>query len=89
MEENKIIKDFRKELDRINNDKEYNDWLTLQEDEERRIQTELENAKRKSKQDGIVESKLEIARNMIKETDDFSFISRVTGLSIEEIEKLK
>ena len=89
MEENKIIKDFRKELDRINNDKEYNDWLTLQEDEERRIQTELENAKRKSKLDGEISKQLEIARNMIKETDDFSFISRVTGLSIEEIEKLK
>ena len=38
--------------------------------------------------EGKSEEKMEIAKNMLKETSDIQFISRVTGLSIEEINSL-
>ena len=38
---------------------------------------------------GIKESKLEIAQNMIKEKIDENVISRVTGLTVKEIEKIR
>lgn len=45
------------------------------------------------KGDGIAEGeakcKTEIAKNMLKENVNIELISKVTGLSLEEIEKLK
>ena len=38
---------------------------------------------------GINESKIEIAKNMLNKQSDINFISECTGLSIEEIERLK
>ena len=37
---------------------------------------------------GMHEEKLEIAKNMLQDTDDYGLISKYTGLSIEEIEGL-
>ena len=54
---------------------------------------EMEGAKKdgieEGKSIGIEESKLEIAKNMLKEKIDEDVISRVTGLTIQEIEKLR
>ena len=38
---------------------------------------------------GKIEEKLEIAKAMLQDTNDYSVISKYTGLSIEEIEKLQ
>lgn len=46
--------------------------------------TELYNAKQK----GIRENKIETAKNMLKESISIDIISKVTGLTKEEIEKL-
>ena len=46
---------------------------------------ELEDAKT----EGIKESKLEIAKNMLKEKIDKEVISRVTGLTLKDIQKLQ
>jgi len=46
--------------------------------------TELYNAKQK----GIRENKIETAKNMLKENISIDIISKVTGLTKEEIEKL-
>ena len=37
----------------------------------------------------IITNRLDYAKNMLKENTDIAFISKVTGLSKEEIEKLK
>ena len=37
---------------------------------------------------GKIEEKLEIAKNMLRDTDDYGLIAKYTGLSIEEIESL-
>ena len=38
--------------------------------------------------EGKTEEKLEIAKNMLQDTDDYGLIAKDTGLSIEEIESL-
>jgi len=44
---------------------------------------------KEGKAEGITESKLEIAKNMLKKEMDMKTISEITGLSIKEIETLK
>ena len=47
-----------------------------------------EEGKKEGKAEGEKAKQIEIAKNMLKETTNISFISRVTGLSIEEIKEL-
>ena len=42
----------------------------------------------KGRIEGKTEEKLEIAKNMLQDTDDYWLIAKYTGLSIEEIEGL-
>lgn len=56
------------------------------EEEERRVKN---CQMRYAKNQGIEEGKIEIVKNMLKENIDISLISKVTGLSKEEIEKLE
>ena len=42
----------------------------------------------KGRIEGKTEERLEIAKNMLQDTDDYGLISKYTGLSIEEIESL-
>lgn len=41
------------------------------------------------RKEGIIQGKFEIAKKMLLETSDLSYISRMTDLSIEEITKLQ
>ena len=43
----------------------------------------------KGKAEGIIEGKRETARVMLKEGVDLNFISKVTGLSLNEITQIK
>ena len=55
-------------------------------DEERRLG--IEEGIKKGKEEGIKENQILTAKNMKKENIDINIISKITGLSIEEIEKL-
>ena len=52
-------------------------------------ETKMENAKAEGLSEGISQSKIEIAKNLLKKGMDISDISDVTGLSKEEIQKLQ
>ncbi|MEI0445966.1 Rpn family recombination-promoting nuclease/putative transposase [Brachyspira intermedia] len=55
-------------------------------DEERRLG--IEEGIKKGKEEGIKENQILTAKNMKKENIDINIISKITGLGIEEIEKL-
>ena len=38
---------------------------------------------------GLTEGKKEIAKNMLKDIDDYNLVSKYTGLSIEEIKEIE
>ena len=62
----------------------------LRQDKElRKIYNWEENLKNVFYGEGQTDRNLEIARKMLKKTDDISYISEITDLSIEEIEELK
>ena len=52
----------------------------------------LEDMRLTGRNEGIIEGKIErnieIAKNMLQDTDDYGLIAKYTGLSIEEIEGL-
>ena len=56
--------------------------------EELEKNTLIEEAEQRGHEKGIKNEKISIAKNMIKENIDIDIISKITGLSKEEIEKL-
>ena len=93
MEENENIKEAKEELDRISQD-DILRRMAFKAELERMDHAQLMyEAKRDGKKEGIIEGakeeKLQIAKNMLKEGANIEFIIRVTGLTKEEIEKLK
>ena len=56
---------------------------------QRLIQEGLQQGIEKGKFEGRIEGKLEAAQKMLEEGFDVKIISRITGLSIKEIEKLR
>ena len=88
-----VMEEYVKETIELNNNDIYKDIFTKEKDEEiirkseimyatdRGIETGIET--------GIEQRNIEIAKNMIAKNMDISLISELTGLSIEEIEKIK
>ena len=104
MKENENIRKAKEELDKINNDEHERMLAELREkaimDELAIRKTGYNEGKREGlkqglqegKKEGIIEGekneKINIAQNMLKKKLDKNMISEVTGLTIEEIEKL-
>ncbi|MBC6416162.1 MAG: hypothetical protein GDA46_07270, partial [Bdellovibrionales bacterium] len=61
----------------------------LQEGMQRGMQRGMEKGMQKGRQEGRQERDKEIVLNMLKEEVEMAFISKITGFSKEEIEKLK
>ena len=80
----RMVSKYMKELDRINEDPEFREYMTHEEDQEK-IQNSLLN---EAKEKGITEEKIKIAIEMLKDKTDISLISKYTKLSVEELEKL-
>ncbi|MBQ4262647.1 MAG: hypothetical protein IJB83_00180, partial [Bacilli bacterium] len=67
----------------------YNDILTKEEDDRLIRESEKLFARDEGIEEGIEQSKVEIARNMLNMKLDLEVISKATGLSIEEIKELE
>ena len=61
----------------------------LKEAREKGIEQGIEKGIEQGIEKGIEQEKIEIVKNMLKDEVDISVISKYTGLSKEEIEKLK
>ena len=80
-----IMEEYAKELLKVNDLNIYNDILTKEEDDI----LIRESEKLFARDEGIEESKVEIARNMLNMNLDLEVISKATGLSIEEIKEIE
>ncbi|MBQ4262802.1 MAG: hypothetical protein IJB83_00970, partial [Bacilli bacterium] len=91
--EDDIMEEYKNGVIDINNNDEFKDILTKEEENERVDRASLYYAHRDGFKEGIVsgieQRNIEIAKNMLNENTDISFISKITGLTIEEIEKIK
>ena len=93
MEENKAIKKAIGELEQVSGDEKIRRIAELKEKYIRDEQASLEYAKEEGYKTGIKtgenKKSLEIAKNLLRQNVDIDIISNATGLTLEEIEKLK
>lgn len=93
MQENENIKEAKEELDRISQD-DILRRMAFKAELERMDHAQLmyeakRDGKAEGKIEGAKEEKIQIARNMLQENASIEFIIKVTGLTKEEIEKIK
>ena len=93
MKDNKDINKAIDELEQVSGNERLRRIAELKEkyirDEQASIEYAQDEGYRHGKEDGKAEGKTEIAKNMIKENVNIELISKVTGMSIEEIKNLK
>ena len=90
--EDKGVRLFMEELERVNEDPEFRIYITEEEDKEFIRNTELKQAKNEGISQGILqgekEKSKEIARKLIALNMPIEQIMEITNLSKKEIEKL-
>jgi predicted transposase/invertase (TIGR01784 family) len=77
------------EIKRLNGNKENLDEIARYEDAYESYHADIKISYNKGKAEGIAEEKLETAKRLIASNTSIDIIRIATGLSIEEINKLK
>ena len=80
-----LVEEFKEEIKELNENETYTSWLTPEEDAEFILNTE----KSISYEQGEKNKQIEIAKNLLKTDLKVEDISKATGLSIEEVAKIK
>ena len=88
MEENKYLKQARKELEHLSGDPDFKRLLESRAGFLRDVDAKMYLAREEGREEGKKQNQLEIARRMKKENIDIEQISRITNLTREEIEEL-
>ena len=81
-----IMEEYSNEAIELNNT--YTDMLTWEEDDKLIRESEKLYARDEGMKKGIEKGKIETAKKMLEKGTDIIFISEVTGLSLEQIEKI-
>ena len=92
----KVVNKYMEELERVNKDPKFIEYMSYEEDQRKMINTiknrareeGIEKGIEQGIEKGIVKTNIENAKKMIDEGIDISIVSKVTGLSIDEIEKM-
>lgn len=79
-----LVEKLKEEIQRLNKDVEFVKFLS--DEEEERLYTN--SLKQEAFEDGIEQGIIVTAKNMLKENIDINTVSKVTGLSVDEINKL-
>lgn len=88
----KVVSKYMKEINKLNNDSEFVEYMSAEEDARKIYNSRMYDAREKGfKQgieQGIEQNKIEIAKNLLDNNVDINVISLSTGLSQEEIKNL-
>ena len=84
MPKDKIVDKYITNVTIVNDDPEFQKYMSEEEDK-KKIQNSLLS---EAKEEGISQEKVNIAKNMLNKNMSIEDISDITGLSIEEINKL-
>ena len=99
-DDDEYMKKIKKDVTELNQDPEFYQWLTDEEDREFLYNSRVIRYKREGIEEGIKqgtregikqgtkEKEIEIVRNMKEMNYPIEDIKKITGLSIEEIEKI-
>lgn len=80
---------FEKEVRRLNKNQKFTEFMSAEEEEEKLKNTLIEDANQEGFKNGEIKKQIEIAKNMLENKMVPEMISKLTGLSKTEIEKLK
>lgn len=86
---NGVVKKYMEELVKVNEDADFLNFISVEKDNMMIENSIRDEGIRKGLEQGTEQSKNEIAKNMLKENMDISLISKLTGLSNEQINELK
>ena len=86
-EVNEELMEFKEMLEKINDSEDFVKWISAEEEAEIFNNTIKNEARREGIKEGI--RNLEIAKNLLINNVSLEIISQSTGLSLEEVEKLK
>lgn len=96
----KVVSKYMKEINKLNNDSEFVEYMSAEEDARKIYNSRMYDAREKGFKQGydegieqgiekgIEKNKIEIAKNLLDNNVDINVISLSTGLSQEEIKKL-
>ena len=96
LKKDKVVLDYMEKIERLNQNPMFINWITKEKDEEMIKNTQLRRAKEDGISQGITQGihqgmdagKKEVAKSMLEDGMDIEKISKLTGLSIKEIQKL-
>ena len=78
-----------KTIEEVNNDERLlKDWI-LEDNEKMKFHGQMAYAREEGKLEGAEANKIEVIKNMLEEKASYEFISKVTGKTIDEIEKIE
>ena len=84
-----LVEEFKKDIKELNENETYTSWLTPEEDAKFILNTEKSISYDEGLTKGEKNKQIEIAKNLIKNEVNLNIISSSTGLTIEELEKIK
>lgn len=86
---NEKVEKYMSEIKKLNGKTVFKRFISYEQDKEFIKNSELSEAKDEGIKEGSYDKQIEIAKNLLNENMDIKTISKVTGLSIENINKLK
>jgi predicted transposase/invertase (TIGR01784 family) len=88
----RMVLEYMNELNRVNQDPEFREYMTQEEDEEKIRNTEINTALKKGIEQGIEQGEkkkqIEFIKELAKRNMELKDISDITKLSIEEVKKI-
>ena len=82
------MKKIKEDVEKLNNDTEFYQWMTDEEDRKMMQNSAKKEGIQEGIEKGIHKNQKEIVRNMKKKKYPIEDIKEITGVSIEEIEKI-
>ena len=85
----RLVKKYMKEVKRVNEDPRFREYMTKEEDQKKILKSLITEATAEGEKVGEKQSKIEMAKKMLKAGESIEKIIIYTELSREEIEKIE
>ena len=86
--EDKVVTKYMEEIVKLNKNPEFREYMSIEEDEKKIQNSLLNESYNRGMLNGIKQEKINLVNNLLKEKVDINTISKVSGLSLDEINKL-
>ena len=85
----RYMEKYTKRVEELNDNDAFTSWITAEEDERLILNTEKRISYNEGMERGMEQGMEIVVKNMLEENMDTSIISKITGFTKEQIERLK